>query len=151
MNKPMHELTADMISLLQGQTIVLLNALHKQKERVYSTALSWVYAIDGKTVRFAIDAKSEFVNVLEEVPDVVLNFVGLESVYSAIGKASVKMRMTEGITLKLAILEVQVEEVRDIIFYGGKIVTDPAFVKTYNADLAKKLDQEVKQAITTVY
>lgn len=46
--------------------------------------------------------------------------------------------------------EVQVEEVRDIIFYGGKVVTNPAFVKNYNADLAKKLDNEVKEAIFSI-
>jgi hypothetical protein len=147
MGKPMEELSPDMISLIQGNTIVLLNIVHKENERVYTTALSWVYAMNGKTIRFAIDAKSEFVKILENDPDLVLNFIGHESVYSVIGKATIKTRQTKGTTLKLAVLEVDVEEVRDIMFYGGKIVTEPSFIKTYNAELAVKLDREVKEVI----
>ncbi|WP_168188829.1 hypothetical protein [Thermoflavimicrobium daqui] len=147
MGKPIEELSPDMISLIQGNTIVLLNIVHKENERVYTTALSWVYAMNGKTIRFAIDAKSEFVKILENDPDLVLNFIGHESVYSVIGKATIKTRQTKGTTLKLAVLEVDVEEVRDIMFYGGKIVTEPLFIKTYNAELAVKLDREVKEVI----
>lgn len=147
MGKPLEELQPDMISLLQGNTIVLLNVVNKQTERVYTTALSWVYAISEKTVRFAIDAKSEFVSILENDPHLVLTFIGVESVYAINGKATVTSRQTEGTTLKLVVLEVDVEEVRDIMFYGGKVVTEPAFIKTYNAELVKKLDQEVKDVI----
>jgi hypothetical protein len=147
MGKPVEELSQDMVSLIQGSTIVLLNVVHKESEKVYTTALSWVYAVNEKTIRFAIDAKSEYVKILENDPNLVLNFIGLESVYSVVGKAAVKIRQTEGTTLKLAILEVDVQEVRDIIFYGGKIVTEPSFIKTYNDELVKKLDQEVKNVI----
>ncbi|WNC15131.1 hypothetical protein [Brevibacillus brevis] len=147
MGKPVEALSQDMVSLIQGSTIVLLNVVHRESERVYTTALSWVYAINERKIRFAIDAKSEFVSILERNPELVLAFIGLESVYSIVGKAAIKMRQTEGTTLKLAILEVDVQEVRDIIFYGGKVVTEPSFVKTYNAELAKKLDQEVKDII----
>lgn len=147
MGKPVEALSQDMVSLIQGSTIVLLNVVHRESERVYTTALSWVYAINERKIRFAIDAKSEFVSILEGNPELVLAFIGLESVYSIVGKAAIKIRQTEGTTLKLAILEVDVQEVRDIIFYGGKVVTEPSFVKTYNAELAKKLDQEVKDII----
>lgn len=147
MGKPVEALSQDMVSLIQGSTIVLLNVVHRESERVYTTALSWVYAINERKIRFAIDAKSEFVSILERNPELVLAFIGLESVYSIVGKAAIKIRQTEGTTLKLAILEVDVQEVRDIIFYGGKVVTEPSFVKTYNAELAKKLDQEVKDII----
>ncbi|MFM1651385.1 hypothetical protein ACI7RC_04675 [Brevibacillus sp. B_LB10_24] len=147
MGKPVEELSQDMVSLIQGSTIVLLNVIHKESERVYTTALSWVYAINERKIRFAIDAKSEFVSILENDPRLVLTFIGLESVYSIVGKAAIKNRQTEGTTLKLAILEVDVQEVRDIIFYGGKVVTEPSFIKTYNAELAKKLDKEVRDII----
>lgn len=147
MGKPMNELAPEMISLMQGSTIVLLSTVHKQAEKVYTTALSWVYAVNEKTIRFAIDAKSEFVTILEHDPQLVLTVIGLGSVYAISGQARVSIRQTEGITLKLAVLEVAVEEVRDIIFYGGKVTTEPSFSKTYNAELAKKLDQEVRDVI----
>lgn len=151
MSKVITELSAEMIEQLQGQNIVLLNVVNKETGDIYSTALSWVYAMDSGTIRFAIDSKSDFVRIVNEDPRVLLNFVCGETVYSVKGAADVKVARTEELTLKMALIEVQVQEIRDIIFYGGKIVTQPAFVKTYNADLIKKLDDEMKQALTNLY
>lgn len=150
MAKVEHQLSAEMIDYLQGGTVVTLSAVEPTSKSIYSTALSWVYAIDAKTIRFAIDSKSDFITIIDSDPRVVLTFIGLESAYSVNGKAVVKIRKTEELTLKLALVEVEVEEVRDIMFYGGKITQDPAFVKTYNADLIVKLDNEVKGALTNL-
>ncbi|AJY74536.1 pyridoxamine 5'-phosphate oxidase family protein [Paenibacillus beijingensis] len=147
MSKLTTELTAGMRSELQGQNIVLLNVVNKENGDLFSTALSWVYAVGPKTVRFAIDAKSDFVRILKEDPKLVLNFISHETVYSIKGNAVVKVAKTEDLTLKMALLEVDVKEIRDIIFYGGKIVAQPAFVKTYKAELIKKLDDEMKNAL----
>ncbi|MFD1776255.1 MULTISPECIES: pyridoxamine 5'-phosphate oxidase family protein [Paenibacillus] len=141
------ELTAGMISELQGQSIVILNVVNKENGDIFSTALSWVYAVGPQTIRFAIDAKSDFVRILKEDPKLVLNFFSHETVYSIKGTAVVKVSKTEDITLKMALLEVEIQEIRDIIFYGGKMVTLPTFVKTYKAELIKKLDDEMKNAL----
>lgn len=150
MAKVEHQLTNEMVAYLQGGSVVLLNAVEPTSNNIYTTALSWVYAIDAKTIRFAIDSKSDFISIIESDPRVVLNFVGLESTYSVNGNATVKVKQTEGLTLKLALVEVEVQAVRDIMFYGGKITHDPAFTKTYNADLIVKLDNEVKGALTNL-
>lgn len=150
MSKVLTELTPEMVEALQGKSIVLLNVVEKESGAIYSTALSWVFAVNATTIRFAIDAKSDFIKIIEQDPAVLMNFVAQESVFSVTGKASVKVAKTEELTLKLALLEVEVEGIRDIIFYGGKITTNPEFIKTYNADLAKKLDNEVKEAIYNV-
>lgn len=150
MSKVLTELTPEMVEALQGKSIVLLNVVEKESGGIYSTALSWVFAVNATTIRFAIDAKSDFIKIIEQDPAVLMNFVAQESVFSVTGKASVKVAKTEELTLKLALLEVEVEGIRDIIFYGGKITTNPEFIKTYNADLAKKLDNEVKEAIYNV-
>lgn len=150
MSKVVTELTPELVEALQGQTVVLLNVVEKESGAIYSTALSWVFAVNATTVRFAIDAKSDFIKIIEQDPSVLMNFVAQESVFSLTGKAAVKVAKTEELTLKLALVEVEVEGIRDIIFYGGKITTQPAFVKTYNADLAKKLDNEVKEAIYSI-
>ncbi|MDT3428228.1 hypothetical protein J2Z22_003819 [Paenibacillus forsythiae] len=144
------ELTAGMISELQGQSIVILNVLNKESGDIFSTALSWVYAVGPRTIRFAIDAKSDFVRILKEDPRLVLNFFSHETVYSIKGIAVVKVSKTEELTLKMALLEVEIQEIRDIIFYGGKMVTLPTFVKTYKAELIKKLDNEMKNALISL-
>lgn len=141
------QLTAEMVNYLQGNTVVFLSAVEPESRNIYTTALSWVYAVDEKTIRFAIDSKSDFIAIIDQDPRVVLNFIGLESSFSISGEAKVKVRKTEELTLKLALVEIEVKELRNIMFYGGKIVQDPAFVKTYNADLAKKLDTEVHEAL----
>jgi hypothetical protein len=150
MAKVEHELSTEMIGYLQGNTVVFLNAVEPTSKSIYSTALSWVYAFDAKTIRFAIDSKSEFVTIIENDPRVTLNFIGLESSFAISGQAAVKVRKAEDLTIKLALIEVTVEDVRDIMFYGGKITQDPAFTKTYNADLIKKLDDEVKGALSSL-
>lgn len=148
MSKVITELSSEMIQQLQGQNIVFLNVVDKASGDIYSTALSWVYALNPTAIRFAIDAKSDFVRIVQEDPRVLLNFVSQDTVLSVKGKGVVKVSKTEELTLKMALIEVQVDEIRDIMFYGGKIVTQPAFVKTYNADLIKKLDNEMKSALT---
>jgi hypothetical protein len=46
-------------------------------------------------------------------------------------------------TMKLRIVTVEVEAVEDVMFYGGKVSVEPEYVKTYNAELVAKLDEEV--------
>lgn len=144
------ELPEDIAEQLQGQTIVILNVVARESGDIYSTALSWAYAVSRKAIRFAIDAKSDVVGMIKEDPRVVLTFASGESVYAVKGAGVVKIDKTEGLTLKMALIEVSVQEVRDIMFYGGKIVTPLAFVKTYNAELVRKLDDEMKQALISL-
>jgi hypothetical protein len=44
-------------------------------------------------------------------------------------------------------VNVDVHEVREIIFYGSTITTEPQYEKTYNLDLAKKLDAAIYAAL----
>lgn len=147
MTKVLTELTQTMAEQLQGKSMVHLNVVNRETGDIYSTVLSWVYAISPKVIHFAIDAKSDFVQILQQDSRLVLNFIADETVFSIKGNAAVKVAQTEGLTLKMALLEVEVEEIRNIMFYGGKIVTQPAFVKTYKEDLIKKLDDEMRTAL----
>lgn len=147
MGKAESQLSAKQVEALQGQTVVFVSVIHPESKQVYTTALSWVFATNEKTIRFAVDSKSEMVTILESDPHITLSFIADESAYAVSGHASVKVRKTESLTLKMALIEIAVQEVRDIMFYGGKIVQAPTFIKTYNADLAKKLDEEMKDAL----
>ncbi len=150
LEKVRDKLSPEMVSLLQGKTLVLIQVFDRSTEKNISSALSWVFAINENTIRFAVDHKSYLLEILESNPSITLNFIGLESVYSVAGNAAIKVRKTEGLTLKLALVEVQVEEVRDINFYGSKIVQNPEFIKTYNEDLVIKLDKEVHNALISL-
>lgn len=132
---------------LQGKSLVFLQAVNPEDQSIYSTALSWIYATSPTTIHFAIDSKSQLIDLLAKNPHVTLNVVADESTHAITGKAQLKERKAEGISIHLALLEISVEEVRDIMFFGGKIVTEPAFIKTYDQKLIDKLDNEVSEAV----
>ncbi|MED0716099.1 hypothetical protein, partial [Aeribacillus composti] len=142
--------THEIEDLLQGQTLVFCHVYSKSLGKILSSALSWVFAIDSKTIRFAVDCKSKIVEAVSDQSEVTLCFIGNESVYSLSGCSNVKVRKTDNITLKMSIIEVEVEEIRDITFYGAKIIQKPQFIKTYKEALIKKLDQEIKEAVFNV-
>jgi|SRR5690606_38770675 len=146
----MSELTPAMVDYLQGKAIVFLQVFDPDHQSIYSTALSWVFATSPSKIHFAIDSKSRLIDIFEKHPQVTLNFIGCESAYAISGKVTLKDQKAEEVSIPLAILEVAIEEVRDVIFYGGKVVTNPAFIKTYKESLIEKLDREVHQAITRV-
>lgn len=140
-------LTNEIEDLLQGQTLVFCHVYSKSLGKILSTALSWVFSIDSKTIRFAVDCKSKIVEAVRDQSEVTLCFIGGESVYSVTGCANVKVEKTDDITLKMAIIELEVEEIRDITFYGAQITQKPQFIKTYKESLIKKLDQEIKESV----
>lgn len=148
MKKLATELSEEIIEYLQGKAIVFLQAVDPANQSIYSTALSWIYATSSTTIHFAIDSKSKLIEIFEQQPQATLNFIGCESAFAISGKAKLIQRKAKGVSINLAIVKVEVEEVRDILFFGGKVVKNPEFIKTYNPKLVEKLDREVYQSIT---
>ncbi|MEH7252555.1 hypothetical protein V7111_10565 [Neobacillus niacini] len=140
-------LTEEMKEVLQGQTIVFCNAHHQEIGKVLSSALSWVFAVNDHTVRFAVDSKSKLLDIVKGNGEISLSFFVKGSVYSISGPASLITEKADNMMLKMAIVEVEVNEVRDITFYGAQITQEPQFIKTYKESLIKKLDYEVKEAV----
>ena len=79
--------------------------------------------------------------ILKSNPNVVLGFIGAGSSFSIKGKGKVSDIIEK--TIKIRIVSVEIESVEDVMFYGGKVTTEPAYEKTYNKELAEKLDNEV--------
>ncbi|WP_110112397.1 pyridoxamine 5'-phosphate oxidase family protein [Bacillus sp. CGMCC 1.16541] len=136
----------------------LFQALQKERFTTISTvdfetkgpnvsAISWVIAPDLEHVRLAVDNRSRIVKNIEQNNLVVINIIANESCYSISGKAAVKTEKLEGVPLKLALIEVKIQEVRDVMFYGSKISVEPSYEKTYDAVAAAKLDNQVIQAM----
>ncbi|MBM7703363.1 pyridoxamine 5'-phosphate oxidase family protein [Metabacillus iocasae] len=136
----------------------LFQALQKERFTTISTvdfetkgpnvsAISWIIAPDMEHIRFAVDNRSRIVKNIEQNDLVVINIIANESCYSISGKANVKCEKMEGVPLKLALLEVEIQEVRDVMFYGSKISVEPAYEKTYDAVAAAKLDNQVIEAM----
>ncbi|MEA3321710.1 MAG: pyridoxamine 5'-phosphate oxidase family protein [Bacillota bacterium] len=135
-------LNKELVELLQGEKIVSLITTDKDSNKPNLSIVSWLVAHeDGKTIKFALGHKAESAFNIQENPELILGVVGAGSCYSINGKGSVSEVIDK--TMKYRVVTVEVESVEDVIFYGGKITQEPDYVKTYDEDLAKKLDEEV--------
>lgn len=140
--KTADRLSNDLINLLQGEKIVSLISLDAETKMPNLTTISWLRAHpNGKVIKFALGHKGESVSNIIANPEVTLGVIGAGSCYSIKGTATISDIVEK--TMKYRIVTVEIESVEDVIFYGGKVTVEPEYIKTYNADLAKKLDDEV--------
>ncbi len=110
-------------------------------------AISWILAKDEETLYFAVDHKSRIIQNISHNSKVVINLIANESTYSVQGDASLKEERISDIPLKLSLVEIKINEVRDVMFYGSKIVTEPQYDKTYDKKAAARLDKQVMEAM----
>jgi hypothetical protein len=111
------------------------------------SAISWAYAPNEETIRFAVDSRSRIVKNVEHNSLVVLNIIANESSYSISGRAILKTEKLAGVPLKLSLISLEISEVRDVLFYGAKITSEPSYEKTYDKDAADRLDRQVLEAM----
>lgn len=140
-------LTDELYQLFQKERFVTIATVDHETSGPNVSAISWVYAPTKNEIRFAVDNRSRIIQNINVNPQVVLNFIGNESTYSISGEAIVKVEKLEDVPLKLALVEIRIQEVRDVMFYGSKISVEPQYVKTYDKEAAEKLDNQVMTAM----
>jgi hypothetical protein len=140
-------LSEPLFSVLQREKFLLLNTIDHETGAPSINAISWIYAKDPQTIRFAVDQRSRILKNLANNPLATLSFIGAGSVYAIYGTARVVMQTLEGVPLKLACVDVDIQSVRDAMFYGSRIVTSPEYEKTYDKRAADKLDGQVFDAM----
>ncbi|MED4226138.1 pyridoxamine 5'-phosphate oxidase family protein [Neobacillus cucumis] len=132
---------------LQKERFVTLATVDFETGGPNVSAISWVWAKDEGTIYFAVDNRSRILVNINHNHNVVINLIANESTYSIQGKAHVKEERLPEVPLKLALVEVVINEVRDVMFYGSKIVTEVQYDKTYDKKAAERLDQQVMEAM----
>lgn len=140
-------LTDSLLQVLREERIVTIVTTDFETGFPNVSAISWVYAMNEKTIRFAVDQRSRIVQNVRHHKELVVTIMADESVYAISGDAIVKTERMEGVPLKLALIEVAVREVRDVMFYGAKLAVEPKYEKTYDLRAAAKLDNQVLSAI----
>ncbi|KYZ67606.1 pyridoxamine 5'-phosphate oxidase family protein [Bacillus sp. GZT] len=136
-------LTDDLVQTLRKDCIVMVATTDFEKQVPNVSAISWVYAVSKASIRFAVDQHSRIVENIRHSTGVVLTIMANESVFSISGAGEILTDRMESIPLKLTVIEVNVKEVRDVMFYGAKLATEPTYEKTYDLRAAKKLDNQV--------
>ncbi|MGD6841871.1 pyridoxamine 5'-phosphate oxidase family protein [Bacillus infantis] len=132
---------------LQQERFVTLATVDHETGGPNVNAISWVLAKDEETICFAIDSRSKIIENIKSNRHAVINIIANESTYSIQGEAAVKLERMESVPLKLALAELKISEVRDVMFYGSKMTADPQYDKTYDKTAAERLDQQVMEAM----
>ncbi|GGB59400.1 pyridoxamine 5'-phosphate oxidase family protein [Fictibacillus barbaricus] len=140
-------LSSELFEYLQGEQLVLLGTVDAETKAPSINAISWVKSLSPDKIRFTVTNNSRIVTNIQDNPSVVLTVVGLETVFSINGKANILENSMEGVPLKLAKIEVEIEHVFESMFWGAKIVQEPVYEKTYNEKKAKELDKQVYNAL----
>ncbi|MCD8509242.1 MAG: pyridoxamine 5'-phosphate oxidase family protein [Bacillus sp. (in: Bacteria)] len=146
-NRVESELTDELVALLSQEQFVILATVDHETGGPNVNAISWVYAPDGRSVRFSVDNRSRIVENLKKQPRVTITLVGAGSTYSITGDARIIQEKINDVPLKLALVEISVKEVRDVMFYGSRITSGPKYEKTYDKEAAEKLDSQVMEAM----
>ncbi|MDM5328088.1 pyridoxamine 5'-phosphate oxidase family protein [Neobacillus sp. CF12] len=132
---------------LQKERFVTLATIDFETGGPNVSAISWILAKDDETIYFAVDNKSRIIQNITHNNKVIINLIANESTYSIQGVASLKEERLPDVPLKLALIEIKIQEVRDVMFYGSKIVTEPQYDKTYDKNAASRLDKQVMEAM----
>jgi hypothetical protein len=149
-NQVEQKLIKPLFDELQKERFVTIATVDFETGGPNVSALSWIMAKDENTICFAVDNRSRIIQNINHNRLAVINLIANESTYSIQGEAEVIREKMEEVPLKLALVQIKIQEVRDVMFYGSKIVTAPAYDKTYDKDAAARLDNQVMDAIRKV-
>jgi len=141
------KLIKPLYDVMQKERFVTLATVDHETGGPNVSAISWVLAKNDSIIYFAVDNRSRILENINKNNNVVINLIANESTYSIQGEALVKEERLQDVPLKLALVEVTIREVRDVMFYGSKIVTEVQYDKTYDKNAAEKLDRQVMEAM----
>lgn len=140
-------LSEQLIEKLHKGSFALLSTIDHESGAPSTNAISWMYAKDEKTIRFALDKRSRIVTNFEKNPLVTLTYIGADSVHAISGTTRLVTEALEGVPFKLACFDIEIAAVRDAMFYGARISVAPEYEKTYDLRAAEKLDNQVFDAM----
>ncbi|TJY43396.1 hypothetical protein E5161_05770 [Cohnella pontilimi] len=132
---------------LQKESFVLLHTIDTESGSPTSSAISWIYAVDPGRLRFALDGRSRLIHNLKARPEVSITLFGGGSVHAVYGSAKVLTDKLEGVPFALACVDLEVNTVRDAMFYGARLSVQPEYQKTYDKRAADRLDGQVFDAM----
>ncbi|MGF9796451.1 pyridoxamine 5'-phosphate oxidase family protein [Brevibacillus agri] len=140
-------LSEELFALLQKERFVTLGTVDHETGAPSLSSLSWTLAVNSGLIRFAVDNRSRILANIAKELQVVLHLIGAGSSFAINGRAAVKAERLEGVPLKLALVEIAIDSVRDVMFYGSRISVEPQYEKTYDKNAAAKLDNQVMTAL----
>lgn len=140
-------LNEQLLEILQKETFVILNTVDAETGAPAVNAISWVYAKDEGTIRFAVDGRSRIIANVKANLKVAVSLFAAGTFHAVYGDARLVTEGLEGVPFKLACIDIHIREVRDAMFYGARVSVVPEYEKTYDKRAADKLDGQVFEAM----
>jgi hypothetical protein len=132
-----------LFSTLQNETFVILNTTDADNGAPVVNAISWVYAKDSGTIRFAVDGRSRIIANVKANPQVAVSLFAEGTLHAVYGDARLVTDELAEVPFKLACIDIHIREIRDAMFYGARVSVVPEYEKTYDKRAADKLDGQV--------
>lgn len=148
-NRVEDRLTEPLFLHLQKKRYATLATMDVEKNIPYVNAISWVFARTDKEIFLAVDNRSRVCKNIKANGGAVLTMIANGSTYSISGKATIVTETIPNVPLKLALIKLEIDEVRDVMFYGAKLTVEPIYDNTYDEEAAAKLDKQVMDALRT--
>ncbi|ASS75893.1 hypothetical protein CIG75_13625 [Tumebacillus algifaecis] len=142
-----NQLSEDLVNFLQGEQIVLLASIDAENGSPNILCISWLLATGPTTLRLAIDGRSKLLQNIAKNDLVTVTVLGLGTATAITGRAKQYIDKLAGVSLNMAGVEISIDAVRDVMFYGGKLTNQLVADKTYDKTLAKKYDTEIFTAL----
>lgn len=137
------ELSPELTEYLQKPQLVLVTTLDADTKWPTNNLITWVLAVDGQRLRLAADAKGRILSNIRADERVLLTVMTGGACHTIEGTGKVVAEQIDGVSLKMGCAQVQVRAVRDVTFFGGQLVQEPAYTVTYDQALKEKLDRSI--------
>ncbi len=139
-------LSQNVVEQLQGEKLLFVISSNTGG-KTYSSAISWLAAVNEHLIRFAISPKSPLLSNIKVHPEIKILVIIPGNVLSVRGTAIACEEPIADLPFPMSCIEVEVNRVDDIMFYGGLVTAEPRYEKTYSAGLSKKLDAAIYNAL----
>ncbi|MBM7565683.1 pyridoxamine 5'-phosphate oxidase family protein [Paenibacillus sacheonensis] len=147
MTEPVTVLTDELFGALNHDPFVLLHTIDADNGSPTSSAISWIYAVDRTTLRFAIDGRSRLSTNMTSKAEVSVTLFAPGTVQTIYGTAKLASEALEEVPFKLVCFDIDIASIRDAMFYGARLSVVPDHEKTYDKRAADKLDGQVFAAM----
>jgi len=140
-------LSEPILEQLQHETFVVLNTIDSDTGSITANAISWIMAVSPEKLRIAIDQRSKLIANIKAHEQLTLSLFAASTFYTIQGRGRVIHEKLDEVSIKLSCIEIEIDAVREAMFYGSRISVAPEFERTYDKRAADKLDSQVFAAL----
>lgn len=144
--KVSRELPAELAARLQGGRAVVV-ATTDAEGWPNLAVVSWLLALSATEVRLAIDPRSRTVQNLARDPRCVLQVLTGGTAYAARGRGRLVAERVAGLKFPVGVVHIDIDEVRDNMFFGGRLQHELTYCYTYKEEAAREIDARVFAAL----